>query len=113
MQEGKDYKKLCEEYERRMGIGEHDPAKKGYMVLVKILNQQNEFLDTFSIKSKISSEEKADATIYKNAKDMWEKLPDMLKSINSLRIELKMDGEEKKEQYKAISAKAIANGEIE
>ncbi len=113
MQEQKDYKKLCEEYEKRMGIGEHDPTKEGYFVLVKMLNQQNEFLSGFSIKSKISSEEKADATMYKNAKDLWENLPDMIKAIKSLRIELKMDGEEKKEEYKPISAKAIANGEIE
>jgi hypothetical protein len=28
------------EYEKRMGIKEHDPAKEGYLVLVGILNQQ-------------------------------------------------------------------------
>jgi hypothetical protein len=113
MSETIDYKSLCAEYERRMGIGEHDPTKEGYLVLVKILKQQNEFLSEFAIKSKISSEEKADATMYKNAKDLWEQLPDMIKAIKSLRIELKMDGEEKKDEYKPVSAKAIANGEID
>ena len=67
-----DYKAKCQEYEKRMGIGEFDPAKEGYLVLVNILNQQNEYLKTFSIKSKIGSDEKSTALEYKNAKDLWE-----------------------------------------
>ena len=111
--EGKDYKKLCEEYEKRMGIGQHDPAKDGYLVLVKILRQQNDFLDGFSIKSKIASEEKADAVAYKNAKDLWENLPKMIESVSSLRITLKMDGEDQRALYKPISAKDISSANLD
>ncbi len=106
----KDYKTLCAEYEKRMGIGENDPAKDGYLVLVSILRQQNEFLGDFKLKSRISSEEKSDAVMYKNAKDLWEGLPKMIESVNNLKIALKMEGEEKKTLYKPISAKEIANG---
>ena len=100
------------EYERRMGIGESDPAKDGYLVLVNILRQQNEYLNEFKIKSKIASDEKADMTAYKNAKDLWEGLPKMIESVSNLRIALKMDGEEKKNLYKPLSAKEIANGNV-
>jgi hypothetical protein len=100
------------EYEKRMGIGENDPAKDGYLVLVNILRQQNEYLNEFKIKSKIASDEKADMTAYKNAKDLWEGLPKMIESVSNLRIALKMDGEEKKNSYRPISAKEIANGNV-
>lgn len=100
------------EYEKRMGIGESDPAKDGYLVLVGILNQQNDYLNEFKIKSKIASDDKADMTAYKNAKDLWENLPKMIESVSSLRIALKMDGEQVKNQYRPISAKEIANGNV-
>ncbi len=100
------------EYEARMGIGESDPAKDGYLVLVGILNQQNEYLKTFKITSKIASDEKADMTAYKNAKDLWENLPKMIESVSNLKIALKMEGEVKKNYYTPISAKEIANGNV-
>lgn len=109
----KDYRKLCEEYEKRLGIGEHDPAKEGYLVLVKILRQQTDFLDSFNIKSKIASEEKVDAIAYKNAKELWEKLPDMIESVSSLRITLKIDGEDKRASYKPISANSISSANLD
>jgi len=107
-----DYKKKCEEYEQRMGIGQFDPAKDGYLVLVSILRQQNEYLSDFKIKSKIASDEKADMTAYKNAKDLWEGLPKMIEGVNNLKIALKMEGEEKKNVYSQISAKQIADGNV-
>lgn len=107
-----DYKKKCEEYEKRMGIGINDPAKEGYLVLVNVLNQQNEFLADFKIKSKISSDDKGDIIAYKNAKDLWENLPKMIESVTNLKIALKMEGEEKKSTYSPISAKEIANGNV-
>lgn len=111
MNEPIDYKKRCEEYERRMGIGQHDPAKDGYLVLVNILRQQNEFLGEFRLKSKISSEEKADAVMYKNAKDLWEGLPKMIESVSNLKIALKMEGEDKKNIQNPISATSIEDDE--
>lgn len=110
MESIEELKKKIVEYEKRMGIGQHDPAKEGYLVLVKILNQQNDYLHNFNIKTKISSEEKAEMAEYKNAKDLWENLPKMIQSVSTLRIELKMDGEEKKSTYTPTSSKSIADG---
>ena len=107
-----ELQKKVAEYENRMGIGQFDPAKDGYLVLVSILRQQNEFLHEFKLKSKISSEEKADTVTYKNAKDLWEGLPKMIEGVSNLKIALKMEGEEKKSNYSPISAKEIANGNV-
>lgn len=98
--------------ENKLGIGGQDPAKDGYLVLVKILKQQNDFLNDFSIKSKIASDDAADKITYKNAKDLWENLPQMIKSVSSLRTELKMDEVEEKQDLKPITAKEIANGNV-
>jgi len=104
--------KKIAEYERRMGIGDDDPAKDGYLVLVGILRQQNEYLGKFKIESFISSEDKGNIAAYKNAKDLWENLSEMIKKVNVLKAELKMEGEEKKIVYSPISAKEIANGNV-
>src|SRR6185437_7753362 len=102
MESVQDLQKKIEDYEKRMGIGLHDPAKEGYLVLVNILTQQNEYLQEFKIKSKIASDEKADTIAYKNAKDLWENLPKMIESVTNLKIALKMEGEEKKKYYTPI-----------
>lgn len=107
-----ELKKKIVEYEKRMGIGENDPAKDGYLVLVKLLRQQNEYLKSFEIKTKIGSLTKEDAE-YPRAKDMWENLPKMITSVTDLKITLKMEGEEKKSSYTPISAKEIANGHVQ
>lgn len=99
------------EYEKRMGIGENDPAKDGYLVLVKLLRQQTAFLDGFNINEKIGSLAKEDA-VYPRAKEMWEELPKMISSVSNLRLELKMEGEEKKNTFQRVSSKSIADGNI-
>lgn len=107
-----DYKKRCEDYEARMGIGEDDTAKAAYLVLVKILKQQTEYLDKFDISLKIGSLAKEDA-VYPRAMEMVENLPKMITAVSNLRIELKMDGGEKKNTITSVTAKSIAtNGEI-
>jgi hypothetical protein len=99
-------------YEHIFGVSDHDPAIKGYKVLVSILRQQNDFLDTFKISSFIGAEEKSDATKYKNAKELWENLPKMIENVNALRASLKIEGEDNKTYERPISAKDIANGHI-
>lgn len=98
------------EYEKRMGIGDFDPAKEGYFVYVGILNQQIEYLRDFKIKSRISSEEKSEMAEYKNAKDLWENLPDMITKVDTLKVALKMEGEQKKSTFKPISPLTVAEG---
>lgn len=102
-----DYKAKCAEYERRMGLGEDDPAKDGYLVLVAILRQQNEYLSKFKISNKIASAEANDKIEYTNAKNLWEGLAKMIEGVNNLKIALKMEGENKKINIKPISATSI------
>lgn len=107
-----DYKKKCEEYEKRMGIGQDDPAKEGYLVLVKILRQQNDYLKDINVKDMVTKEDKTKATAeYERAKGLWEYLPKMIQNVSTLRIELKMDGEEQKAAYKPISPSSVADEE--
>lgn len=106
-----DYKKRCEDYERRMGIGEHNPSKESYLVLIEIQKQQNEYLKTIKIKSMIGTEEKGKGSEYERAKALWEKLPSFAESVDELRVKLKMEGEESKNTYKPISSRTIADEE--
>jgi hypothetical protein len=110
-----DYKALCKEYEKRLGIGEFDPAKAGYLVLVSILTQQNEYLSDFKLKGIISSDDASKKIEYKNASDLWEKLPGLIQKVNALKFELKIEGEQKKENIQQpISPQSIAksNGQV-
>lgn len=109
---GIDYKAKCEEYERRMGIGDNDPAKEAYLVLVKVLRQQTEYLKDFQLKNHIGGKPSEDGTFVRS-QSLWEKLPDMITKVNSLKMELKMEGEEKKNVYKPITAKTIADGDVQ
>lgn len=107
-----ELRRQLKEYERRMGIGEDDPAKDAYLVYVGLLRDQTDYLRGFKIKGYIASEEKGDQFAYKNAKDLWEGLPKMISSVSALKVELKMEGEKAKEVFKPISASSIANGEL-
>lgn len=108
MEDIQELKAKLAEYEKRMGIGENDPAKDGYLVLVNILRQQNEYLKTVKIKDMIGTEEKGKASEYERAKALWEKLPTVIQSVGDLKIQLKMEGEEKKSTYKPINPRSIA-----
>lgn len=112
MEQIEELQKKIDAYEKRMGIGIHDPAKEGYLVLVAILNQQNTYLKDFKLTSRIASDDKGDQLAYKNSKDLWENLPKMIENVSNLKIALKMEGEEKKSIYSPISAKEIANGNV-
>jgi len=104
--------KRIELLEKRLGIGEHDPAKKGYVVLVEILRQQNDYLKEIQIKSMITSDDKAKTDEYKRAKELWEKLPEMIRSVSTLKAELKVEDNDTKETLKPITAKQIADGNV-
>lgn len=105
-----ELKAKIKEYEKRLGINEYDPAKDGYLILVDLLRQTNEYLKTFKIKEKIGSDDKSVMAEYKNAKDLWEGLPERIRSVRDLKLELKMEGEQVKNLYTRTSPKSIADG---
>ena len=105
---GEGERKELEHYKKIFGTG--DVATRSYRTLVKILEQQIDFLDDFTIKSKISSDEKKDTVVYKNAKDLWEAMADTVLKLNKLKLELGIEYVEKEEEFKPVTAKSIANG---
>jgi len=88
-----DYKSKCERYEKLLGVGDYDPVKSAFIVLIKMLNQQTEFLNEFKISSHISDTDK-DSPKYKRAMEMVDGLPKMITSINDLRSTLKLTKED-------------------
>lgn len=84
-----DYKKRCEQYEKMFGIGEYDPVKDAYIVYIRMLNQQVEFLSEFSIKGSITETDK-DSPKYKRAMEMVDGLPKMIAAVDDLKSRLKL-----------------------
>lgn len=111
MSREQELEKKISEYERRMGIGDDDPAKDAYLVYVTQLRERTAFLKGFKLSEKIGNAVKDDP-VYARAIDLIDSLPKMISSVTTLRIELKMDGEKAKNTYTPISSKAIANGEV-
>ena len=87
-----------ERLQKRLAYYEKDAAFGGFFTLNRIVNQQREYLNTFVINSYIAAEEKDKQIAYKNAKDLWESLPDMITQLNKLRIDLKLDDLGKEEE---------------
>ena len=84
-----NYKERCEQYEKMFGIGDYDPVKDAYLVYIKMMNQQVEFLSEFNIKSSIGELDKENPK-YKRAMDMIDNLPKMMASVNDLKGALKL-----------------------
>jgi chromosome condensin MukBEF ATPase and DNA-binding subunit MukB len=116
MEDIQKLKQQLSEYERMLGIGEYDPVKNAFTVLVKMMNQQINYLNNFSITAHIESADK-ESPQYKRAMDMIDGLPKMIASVNELRATLKLTPEEmKKLQEKTaflttrnITAESIAD----
>jgi len=83
------YKEKCELYEKLLGIGEYDPVKNAFLVYLKMMNQQIDYLNDFKLKSVITSIDK-DAPEYKRAMEMVDSLPKMIIAVNDLRATLKI-----------------------
>lgn len=84
-----DYKQRCETYEKLLGIGHYDPVKNAFLVYIKMLNQQIEFLNDFNIKNHIADSDK-ESPKYKRAMDMIDSLPKMITSVSDLRATVKL-----------------------
>ena len=96
-------------YRKIFGVG--DLATRAYSKVVKMIEQQVDFLDSFELKTKITSAAKDDP-VYGRAKEIWEELPDMILKLNKLKIELDIQYVEKEEEMQGISAKQIADGNV-
>lgn len=105
----KEYQKQIDVLEQKLALYEKDAGKRGYFALNKIINQQIDHLNSFDLKKEIGTNAKEDAT-FNRTRDIWEALPKMLSSLNSLKGELKIGKEDEEEERKVIplSPQAIA-----
>ncbi len=105
-----DYKKLYEEQRKKLDYYEKDPEKKAYFSLVRIVNQQVDYLNDFDIKTNIGGKASEDAT-FARTQGIWEKLPTMVTSLNDLRSVLKIKKSDEVEEFKnqRTSPESVAN----
>lgn len=87
-------KQKVEHYEKILRLEKSDVTIEGYRVFVEILSQQTKYLSQFVLEDKIKAAEKtAEHIAYKNAKELWEKLPALIQAVLKLREDLKIDAE--------------------
>ena len=75
------------ELQEELDLYKKDPQKRGYFALIRILNQQIDYLGHFDIKSKIGGKASEDAT-FARTQGIWENLPKMISSLNELKVDL-------------------------
>lgn len=93
-----DYKQKCEEYEEILGVGGKDIAKRAFLSLCRIVNQQTKRLDKFNLDTEITQNPKDDK-VYDRVMEIVVKMPKMISDINSLRAELKITKKEEEETF--------------
>jgi|CXWK01.1.fsa_nt_gi hypothetical protein len=88
-----------EELKKKLEYYEKDPEKRAYFSLVRIVNQQVDYLNGFDIKNNIAGKASEDAT-FARTQGIWEKLPSMITSLNDLKTVLKIKRQDEEEEFK-------------
>lgn len=103
-----ELEKELEHYKKLFGVGEHNPVLNAYKVYVNQLRQRVEYLNLFSLKSKISAPAKDDPE-YARAMDLIDSLPKMITSVNDLQVQLKVtyNPDEEKPKQRATSPQSL------
>ncbi len=96
--------KELEHYKRLFGTG--DIASRAYMAVVKQLEQQVEFLDSFNLRSHIEEVAK-ESPIYDRAQKMFKEMPEIIASLKELKDKLGIEYVEKTEKIRATSPQSI------
>lgn len=105
MDEIKELQKKYNALEKKLTEAEKvikDPSKRGYYALNKILDQQIEYLENFSLKAQIEADPKQDK-IYERVTKIWEGLKNMIMDCRSLKQELKITPDDDEKESKKIS----------
>jgi len=103
-----ELEKELEHYKKILGVGEHNPVLNAYKVYVTQLRQRVQYLELFSLKSKITTPAKDDPE-YERAMDLIDSLPKMITSVNDLQVQLKVtyNPEDEKPKQLPITAQSI------
>lgn len=91
-------KEKIEEYEKILGIGDNDLAKKAFISFCRVVGLQAKRLDKFNLESEIGQNAKEDK-VYDRTMDMVIKMPKMISDINSLRKELGLTNTQLEEAF--------------
>jgi hypothetical protein len=86
-------KKELDFYKKKFSLAEHDVAVNGYLAYVNIVKQQVEYVKDFDIKANIEGK-KSENAMYDRTEAIWKNLPDMISSMNRLKIELNIQYDE-------------------
>lgn len=84
-----------------------DATYRGYYVQNKIVNQQIDILEEFKLEEEIKKTAKDDK-YYDRAKSLWEGMPDTISGLNQLKKELKITGNEEKDNKNVPLAERLA-----
>ncbi len=101
-------KKELEFYKKKLSVAESDIALSGYIAYVNIVKQQVEYIKDFDIKANIEGK-KSENAMYDRSEAMWKNLPDMISSMNKLKLELgiEFDENEGKQKHGATTPQSL------
>lgn len=94
-------KKELEFYQKKFAMGDHDVSVAGYLAYVNIVRQQVDYVKDFNIKANIEGK-KSENAMYDRTEAMWKNLPDMISSMNKLKIELNIQYNEDANKVKQL-----------
>ena len=111
MEDIESLKKELEYYKKIFGISEFDPVLKGYKAYLKIINEQIEHLNNFSIVKNIEGK-KSENALYERTESMWSDLPNRISSLNKLKLELNIEYDENEGKLKKIAISPQSIGKM-
>ena len=88
-----ELKKELTYYKKKFSLAEQDVAVSGYMAYVNIVRQQVDYIKDFDLKGNIEGK-KSENAMYERSEAIWKNLPDMISSMNRLKIELNIPFDE-------------------
>jgi hypothetical protein len=95
----------------KVRLYESPSPARAYYVSQKILNQQVDYLDKFNIETEINVNPKEDK-VYDRAIAIFERMPDNAKTINNLKIDLGLSGDQKKDTERKPFNDRIAESRV-
>lgn len=108
MSELQSLEEANERLKARLKLYETDATTRGFYALNKIVNQQIDLLNDFNLKTEISADPKTDKR-YDRVEGIWTKMKSMLLDLKSLKSELGLSGDEKRDTAKRPFIDTIAS----
>ena len=95
----KDQQKKVDLLQKKLALYENDATTRAFYALNKLVNQQVDILNSFDLEVEIKQNPKEDKK-YDRVEGIWTKLSAMVINLNTLKVELKITGDEEKDKKK-------------